>query len=392
MSTTSAAPAGARSSRLHRPALFALILVAQFGIFEAALRTWGSSEAAPAFQGLFEGDPEIGFRLKPNARTRFTTSEFSADIAINGQGFRDDEDLGPKAPNERRVLLLGDSLVLSVQVAFPQTFGELLERRLNRPESSARYRVINAGVQGYGPIEEQLLFRKIVDRVQPDLVVVVVFVGNDAEEAVSSLPKLSLEGRSTAAAASDSLMTRLRRIVRRSMVLQILRLRIVSATDRLTPRLAPPEPPLQSYAASPAPRIGEGISIARKSIEDISATAARAGATTMVALMPARFQVDDADYLRLKEAVAAAGGALLRDAATDRFNSGLTSVPIPRLDLLPALRSHLPGPDLFFQDTVHLTLRGHEVVAAALDGFLAEHWTAYREERQPPDRLKTEPR
>ena len=381
MTTT---PAGAASTRLRRIALFAIILVAQFGIFEVALRTWGSSEAAPSFQGLFEGDPDIGYRLKPNAKTRFTTSEFSADIAINGAGFRDDEELGAKAPNERRVLLLGDSLVLSVQVAFEQTFGELLERRLNGHGAPFTYRVINAGVQGYGPVEEQLFFRKIVDRVQPDTVIVVVFVGNDAEEAVSSQPKLTPEGRSAAAAAGDSLMTRLRRLVRRSMVLQILRLRVVAATDRITPQLAPPEPPLQSYAASPAPRIADGIAHTRRAIEDITATAARAGAATMVALMPARFQVDDPDYSRLKEAVTASGGELVRDAATERFDRGLAPLPVQRLDLLPSLRRALPGPDLFFQESVHLTPRGHEIVAAALDDFVWTRMLAPQAQEQRP--------
>ena len=53
----------------RRVAAFGLIALAQFGIFEAALRTWGSSEAAPSFQGLFENDPVIGYRLKPHART-----------------------------------------------------------------------------------------------------------------------------------------------------------------------------------------------------------------------------------------------------------------------------------------------------------------------------------
>ena len=67
-------------------------------------------------------------------------------------------------------MLLGDSLVLSVQVPFSGTFGEILERRLNARGDGVRYRVINAGVQGYGPVEEQLFFRKIVDLVQPDLV------------------------------------------------------------------------------------------------------------------------------------------------------------------------------------------------------------------------------
>ena len=374
----SAPVAGAGSHRLRRGALFVLILVLQFGIFEAALRTWGSSEAAPSFQGLFEGDPVLGYRLKPGARTHFATSEFAADIAVNGQGFRDDEELGPKAPGERRILLLGDSLVLSVQVPFDRTFGELLERRLNGRGSATRYRVINAGVQGYGPIEEQLFFRQIVDGVQPDLVMVVVFVGNDAEEAVTSLPKLSGEPRSGASAAGESLTTRLRRLVRRSMVLQILRLRFVAATDRWRPQLAPPEPPLQSYAASPAPRIAAGVATARRSIEDIAAVAARAGAATMVALMPARFQVDDPDYLRLKDAVAQAGGELVRDGATQRFASALADSPIPHVDLLPALRRALPGPDLFYQESVHLTPRGHAVAADALDAFISDRWPADR--------------
>ena len=154
-------------------------------MFEVGLRTWGSSEAAPSFQGLFETDKAIGYRLKPHARTRLTTSEFTAEIAINGAG-RETTRNRPKQPQERRIVLLGDSLVLSVQVPFAQTFGELLEQRLNQRSPSLRYRVVNAGVQGYGPVEEQLFFRAIASTVQPDLVLPVVFVGNDAEEALGS--------------------------------------------------------------------------------------------------------------------------------------------------------------------------------------------------------------
>ena len=367
------ADSSAATPRTRRFLALLLIVGAQFWIFEAALRTWGSSEAAPSFQGLFEGDPAIGYRLKPYARTRFVTSEFAADIAINGAGLRDDEELGSKAPDERRIVLLGDSLVLSVQVPFRQTFGELLERRLNTPGSAVRYRVINAGVQGYGPIEEQLFFRRIVGPTDPDLVIPVVFVGNDAEEAVSSRAKLLSNERGSAEVVSASLATRLRRLVRRSMVLQILRLRVLAATERFRTTLAPPEPPLQSYAAHPAPRIAEGVAITCSAIEDIMKTANREGATTAVVLMPARFQVDDADYGRLQEAVRNAGGELLRDAATRRFDEGLASLPIPRLDLLSALRAAPPGPDLFYQETVHLTPRGHEVVAAALEAFIVQH-------------------
>jgi lysophospholipase L1-like esterase len=382
--TRSAEGGAAASRRARRLAVFLLILAAQFGLFEAALRVWGHSEAAPAFQGLFENDAAAGYRLKPNARIRFTTSEFDTEIHINATGVRDDEPIGPKARDERRIVLLGDSLVLSVQVPFPATFGELLERRLNARASPYRYRVINAGVQGYGPVEELLFFKSMAAALEPDLVIETVFVGNDAEEAVRSAPRLLGDARATSTAVTETVTANLRRLVRRSMVLQLLRLRVVTATERFGGALGTPEPPLQSYAATPAPRIAEGIAISRQCIRDIAEVAEGVGARTAIALMPARFQVDDADYGRLKQAVAAAGGELRRDAASERFDRALADLPLPRLDLLPALRQAPPGPDLFFQETVHLTPRGHQVVAEALERFIVERHLLTAAPSPPP--------
>lgn len=358
--------------RVRRLFLFASIVVFQFFVFEAGLRTWGSSEAAPAFQGLFTGDAATGYRLKPGARVRFSTSEFDSSIAINSAGVRDDEEVGPKPPGEKRIVILGDSLVLSVQVPFDQTFGEVLERQLNAaPAADApnlKYRVINAGVQGYGPVEELLFFRNVVRRLQPDLVLVTVFVGNDAEEAVTSQPKLT--ARAGGELLRESIATRLRRTVRRSMVLQVLRLRIVAATDRFRGPSGSVEPPLQSYAAKPAPRIPQGMTLAREAIGQIAQEAREAGARTAIVLMPARFQVDDADYGRLRETVAQAGGELVRDAATDRFTAALSPLNLPTTDLLPPLRQAPAGPDVFFQENVHLTPRGHVIVGEHLARFL----------------------
>jgi lysophospholipase L1-like esterase len=358
---------------MARILLFLLILALQFGIFEAAMRVWGSSEAAPSFQGLFTGDPVIGYRLKPGATVRFTTSEFDIAITINGSGVRDDEEIPPKAADERRIVVLGDSLVLSVQVPFQQTFGELLERRLNATPSPHRYRVINAGVQGYGPVEEMLFFRRVAANFEPDIVLTALFVGNDAEEAVTSEPKLDEGTRSTAARARESLTTRARRIVRRSMVLQVLRLRLTQAAARIPSRAGPPEPPLQSYAARPAARIGKGLAITRKCMDTLGAEVEARGATMAVVLMPARFQVDDADFGRLRETVQQAGGELARDGANALFLAALADAPYPRFDVLPALRrAAAVPPDLFFQETVHLTPRGHEILAEALEGFLRD--------------------
>lgn len=362
--------------RARRLALFALVLGVQFVIFEMALRRWGSSEAAPAFQGLFTGDQAIGYRLLPNARAHFATAEFATDIHINGAGVRDSEELAPKPPGERRILILGDSLVLSVQVPFEQTFGELLERNLNEGMRDAsavsHYRVVNAGVQGYGPVEQLLFFRRLLDVAQPDVVLVAVFVGNDAEEAVTSQPKL-LPRTDSVEEVRQSLVTSLQRTVRRSMVLQVLRLRYVAATERFRGFKAPPEAPLQSYAAQPPPRIARGIEITRSCVQQIAEEAERKGAKTAIALVPARFQVDQGDYERLSATVTASGGHLVRDAATNRFREGLAPLGLPMTDLLPPLRAALPGPDLFFQQNVHFTPRGHQVVAGHLAAFLRSH-------------------
>ena len=218
---------------------------------------------------------------------------------------------------------------------------------------------------------DALLFRRLVAEVQPDVVVMTIFVGNDAEEALTSEIKL-VPDRPILEVLRESVITRLRRTVRRSMVLQVLRLRVREALSRFQGPSAPPEPPHQSYAANPAPRIARGIALTRDIVEQLAREGAQAGARTAIVLMPARFQIDDADYGRLRDIVAEAGGDLQRNAATERFASALAETGLPMLDLLPVLRDAPPGPDLFFKENIHLTKRGHEVVGEALARFLTD--------------------
>jgi lysophospholipase L1-like esterase len=354
--------------RLGRLGLFAAMLAAQFVLFETAMRLTSGSEAGLEFQALFTPDPDIGYRLKPGASARFRTAEFDTRIQINSAGLRDDE-IGPKPPGERRILVLGDSLVLSVQVPPEQTFCEELERRLNQDAAHVRYRVINAGVQGYGPVEQLLLFRKIVEQIEPDLVIATIFVGNDASEALAQAYRLDPNSRTPMESSGTRFYNWLRRTVRRSMVLQTLRLRVVSVRDRFQP-IAPPEPPLPVYWPEPPPEILRGVEITKQCVREIARLAASHGARTAVLFLPARFQVDDRDYGQLREIVAGAGGTLVRDGASVLFRRAFSDVLLPQLDGLTALRAALPGPDVFFQRTVHFTPRGHEVLAQALARFL----------------------
>ncbi|HYN09178.1 MAG TPA: hypothetical protein VES67_17480 [Vicinamibacterales bacterium] len=351
---------------MRRALLLVVILALQFVVLEGAIRWHGGSEVAPEFRRLFMQDPRVGHRLRPDARARFTTVEFSTDLAINAQGVRDDEPIGPKAANERRVIVLGDSLVLSVQVPFAQTFCELLEARLNAADPAHRWRVINAGVQGYGPVHEWLFFNAVASEFEPDIVLIGAFVGNDAVEANDTEAWLDA-GRPTTA-GTEAALNVLRRLVRSSVVLQLVRMR----WDLLRGRFSSPTPerPVSSYLADPPPDVLHGLDVSRRAFEKIARRADELGARAGLILFPARFQTDDGDYGRLNDMVHRAGGVLIRNAATARFREALAPLGLPTIDLLPILEAQPDRIGLFYQRTIHFTPRGHELVSGALFDFL----------------------
>ena len=358
--------------RLRRLALIAAVAVVWFAVFEAALRIHGGSEAAPAFQQLFMPDPATGHRLRPGASTRYTTAEFSTTIAINAQGVRDDEPIGPKAPGERRVVVLGDSIVFAVQVAQAQTFCEQLERRLNARRDGRRYRVINAGVQGYGPAEIVRFFETVAAGFEPDLVLAATFVANDAVEALDRTWRLD-DSRGVAERAREQAETRLRRVVRRSMVLQIARQRLDQVREQFGTRQPAPDRRLLSYATPLRPDVARGFDLAREAMARLAADVAGRGARLALVQVPARFQLDDAEFQRMHAEVARFGFELGIDGASERFGAALAPLGLPTVDLLHAFRASPQPSRMFFERTVHLTPEGHRVAADALIEFIDRH-------------------
>jgi len=352
-------------SVLRSAALVGVILVLEFAALEAGLRTWGAFESSSTFRTLFMDDPQVGVRLRPNARIRYSTVEFTTDIVVNAQGVRDDEPIEAKVPGERRVLVLGDSIVLSVQVAQAQTFCEVLERQLNEQGGGPRWRVINGGVQGYGPVDYWLFFDKVAAQLEPDIVLVMAYVGNDAIEAADGEASLNA-GRSVRAAAPT--VTWVRRLVRSSAVLQLARVR----WDQLRSKVATgtPERPLATYLTDPPPVVQHGLEVSRRAFGLIAQRARGIGAETGIVLMPARLQVNDEDFSNLRAIVQEAGGEIDRNGASRRFEEALTPLGIPVRDIQPDLARQPDGAGLFLRTTAHLSPRGHSAVADALLVFL----------------------
>lgn len=118
-------------------------------------------------------------RLIPNARYRHKEPEFDYVWVNNSLGMRDRERPLKKEPGSFRILFLGDSFVQGWGVPQEQTMTALLEASLNKPEREKTVEVLNGGVFGYGPFLEYLYLKELMPSIEPDLVIVGFFVGND---------------------------------------------------------------------------------------------------------------------------------------------------------------------------------------------------------------------
>ena len=129
--------------------------------------------------GLFQNDPELKVTLAPDV-TVSTQASDSVEIRTNALGIRGGP-LSDKAADELRVLAIGDSFTLGMQVAEADTFSAILSDRLtqvlNRTVS-----VLNAGVPGYGTDQARMQMERLVTRTQADAVLLTVYAGNDLRD------------------------------------------------------------------------------------------------------------------------------------------------------------------------------------------------------------------
>ncbi|MGE5344361.1 MAG: SGNH/GDSL hydrolase family protein [Acidithiobacillales bacterium] len=123
-----------------------------------------------------------GVRLRPNTIgmiRHHSVSGLDVVIRVNSIGLRYDE-LGPKSPDEFRVLVLGDSITFGDFLPEEETWSRRMEELTRGRAKTIRF--INAGLPGAGTLEEFWLFQEIKDVVKPDLVLVGMYL-NDAQNA-----------------------------------------------------------------------------------------------------------------------------------------------------------------------------------------------------------------
>jgi lysophospholipase L1-like esterase len=131
---------------------------------------------------LWEHDPELGYRQRPNAvRSLASFGRPNDVIRIDAYGFHDTDFPRAKPEGELRILALGDSVTQGYGLPYRETFSAALERLLAKTDRSHHsFQVIDAGVHGYSTYQELGVLKRNLD-LDPDLILV-NFVLNDVTE------------------------------------------------------------------------------------------------------------------------------------------------------------------------------------------------------------------
>ena len=107
-------------------------------------------------QRFLQSDPYTGWYLKPDVEGVYRKSCFESWVEINSEGFRDIEHTVRKEDGVYRIVVLGDSMTLSLTVALEQTYPKVLERLLNESELGMRFEIFNLGMWSFGAGQEYL--------------------------------------------------------------------------------------------------------------------------------------------------------------------------------------------------------------------------------------------
>lgn len=312
-------------------------------------------------------------------------------LRLNSRGFRTPEYSEAKG-EAFRIVVLGDSFAFGANgvpygALWHQVTAAALEEAGGRPVE-----VINLGMPGVGPRFALRLWELEAERLDPDLVVLGFFVGNDLTDEGDEPLESTLGG----GLAQRSLTVRLlRNALRQRSGLAAPAAAEAPATGgdasrggeelSLTAGGFDPEAPLLTEEAYLGMEEGRLLAIAGPDtgrfdrlvaganllLERLARQVEASGARFVVVLIPDEGQVDRELARRIARR---SGFSLDLDRPQRRLVPWLEDRRIPHLDLLPLFRRRheAGGPQLYrFQDT-HWSVEGNRLAGETLAGFLLE--------------------
>jgi hypothetical protein len=111
--------------------------------------------------GLWQSDPELGADHRPNA--------FNRTAVTNSMGFRNEEDvLRPKPKGALRIIAFGGSTTFGSNLAGDKTYAYKLEQMLRQIPGHERDQVLNGGRVAWSAAHNLVLMKRVVPELRPD--------------------------------------------------------------------------------------------------------------------------------------------------------------------------------------------------------------------------------
>lgn len=343
------------------------------------------------YPAMFDSSEVMPYRLRKNYSGRLANVDFDTTIHINSEGYRGAE-LAP-ADGQRRVLMIGDSFTFGWGVNDDQTYPFQVQR-LFEGASKARVAVINAGfAAAYSPDTYYLYLKNEGLALNPDAIVVGIFVGNDLDsqfafenEWLSTDPDgLPLSIRNKTSRVVDHYWVpwpipfRYRTpVLSRSHLYQGL----FDVWWNVAPRLRAWMPVGATlYAAAQADEAEDRVPYnyrlrfsertdavyarVRKLLLAMRDLAAARGIPIFFMVIPDSTQLSDGAYAGLPADVL---------KPQKEMAAFFEAHQMKHLDLLPALRRSANGSVLYYPNDRHFTVEGNRIAAKELQAFLAREW------------------
>lgn len=163
------------------------VTLVTLALIELLLVLFAPVPASMSTNMYYRADPVTGFAHAPGAVGRYPTG---ISAVANSKGLRDHETTLEKPADTRRILVLGDSFTVGVNVEMEDAYPQVLERLLNEGAAST-VEVINAAVGGTSPFQYAQYFDHYGEDYSPDEVLVGFFVGNDTYDLAQSVEDLA---------------------------------------------------------------------------------------------------------------------------------------------------------------------------------------------------------
>lgn len=311
----------------------------------------------------------LGWWHQPNLDITLNTGEGDIRFITDAQGYRIGSTPTPSA--DFKILAIGDSFIEAVQVNYEQMMTSLLAESLTE-QLGQTVVAVPVGLGGYGPNQYLIAAQKEFAREEYDLLLVFVTIGNDLESerithfpptATLYPPKLDISqgwsyNQYALASRAQAYLSQ------HSHLYVFLKTQLYFAQTRAGVT-APAWPSESTIAQADNPR----WQVTGQILRDIASEADAHGTPTLFVLIPAPYQVYEAELTALMQAIG--GDTSLVDVwqPTRLMEAELAPAELMLLDPLPALQTANAetGQPLYGRIDRHFTPYGHQVMADFLE-------------------------